>query len=57
MLKSSNNQDLKRKNPPRSVLENLLIICGIKHNNFSYVDSVEKSVFKSKNFVEKFGEF
>ena len=53
MLKSSNNQDLKRKNPPRSVLENLLIICGIKHNNFSYVDSVEKSVFITKKIVEK----
>ena len=53
MLKSVKKQADKRKKPLFVFLESLLISCGIKHNNFLLVDSVEKSVLTSKNFVEK----
>ena len=54
MLKSGTKPFEQYKNRPYFFLERLLIICGIKHNNFSCVDSVEKWMLKSKNFVEKF---
>ena len=56
MLKSGKNPLSQRKNRHYFFIERLLIICGIQHNNFCCVDSVENLMFISKNFVEKFGE-
>ena len=54
MLKSVNNPFAKRIFLPSGHLENMLIICGIKHNNFLRVNDVENYLLTTKKFVDKF---
>ena len=54
MLKSGRNPFDKRIFLPFGYLENMLIICGNKHNNFLCVNDVENYLLTTKKYVEKF---